>query len=94
MSGVTDKLSGTAFRLQTFRDTIPLGTATGFVYRATDNSIWLVTNYHVLSGYNPLTMQPLTCSPGDPSVDMRVRHQETDEEEESVQRGADHRGAA
>ena len=36
----------------------------------------------------------VTCSPGDPSVDMRVRHQETDDEEEPVQRGADHRRAA
>jgi hypothetical protein len=36
----------------------------------------------------------VTCSPGDPSVDMRVRQQETDDEEEPVQRGADHRGAA
>ena len=36
----------------------------------------------------------LTCSPEDPSVDMRVRHQETDDEEEPVQRGADHWRAA
>jgi hypothetical protein len=36
----------------------------------------------------------VTCSPGDPSVDMRVRQQETDDEEEPVQRGADHRRAA
>jgi formylglycine-generating enzyme required for sulfatase activity len=36
----------------------------------------------------------LTCSPGPPSVDMRVRHQETDDEEEPVRRGTDHRRAA
>jgi hypothetical protein len=36
----------------------------------------------------------LTCSAGDSAVDMRVRHQETDDEEESVQRGADQRRAA
>jgi mannose-6-phosphate isomerase-like protein (cupin superfamily) len=36
----------------------------------------------------------VTCSPVAPSVDMRVRHQETDDEEEPVQRGADHRCAA
>jgi hypothetical protein len=40
------------------------------------------------------TWSALTCSPGDPSLDMRVRHQETDDEEEPVQRGADHRRAA
>jgi prophage regulatory protein len=38
--------------------------------------------------------QPVTCSPEDPSVDMRVRQQETDDEEEPVQRRADHRRAA
>jgi hypothetical protein len=36
----------------------------------------------------------VTCSPEGPSVDMRVRHQETDDEEEPVQRGADHRRVA
>jgi 3-oxoisoapionate kinase len=36
----------------------------------------------------------MTCSPEDPLVDMRVRHQETDDEAEPVQRKADHRRAA
>ena len=36
----------------------------------------------------------LTCSPEAPAVDMRVRHQETDDEEEQIHRGADHRRAA
>ena len=35
----------------------------------------------------------VTCSPEDPSVDMRVRQQETDDEEEPVQRGAGDRCA-
>ena len=35
-----------------------------------------------------------TCSPEAPAVDMRVRHQETDDEEEQIYRGADHRRAA
>ena len=38
--------------------------------------------------------RPVTCSSGDSSVDMRVRDQETDDAEEPVQRGADHRRAA
>lgn len=36
----------------------------------------------------------VTCSPAAPSVDMRVRHLETDDEEEQVHRGADCRRAA
>jgi len=36
----------------------------------------------------------LTCSPEGPSVTMRVRHQETDNAEEQVHRGAYHRRAA
>jgi hypothetical protein len=39
-------------------------------------------------------MLDVTCSPEDPSVDMRVRHQQADDEEEPVQREADHRRAA
>ena len=36
----------------------------------------------------------LTSSPEDPAVGMRVRHQETDDEEEPLYRGADDRRAA
>jgi hypothetical protein len=36
----------------------------------------------------------VTCSRRDPSVAMRVRHQETDDEKQPVQREADHRRAA
>jgi hypothetical protein len=56
--GIVDQLSASAFRLQTYRDERLLGTATGFLYR-TPSTIFLVTNYHVLSGYNPLSGQPL-----------------------------------
>jgi Trypsin-like peptidase domain len=56
--GIVDQLSASAFRLQTYRDERLLGTATGFFYR-TPSTIFLVTNYHVLSGYNPLSGQPL-----------------------------------
>lgn len=36
----------------------------------------------------------LTCSREAPALDMRVRHEETDDEEEQVFRGTDHRRAA
>jgi len=35
----------------------------------------------------------VTCTPEDPAFRMRVRHQETDEEEKQVFRGADLRRA-
>jgi S1-C subfamily serine protease len=53
-----DKLSAVAFRVQTFRNAMLLGTATGFICRSA-SSVFLITNYHVLSGYNPLNGQPL-----------------------------------
>jgi hypothetical protein len=59
VSGITDKLSAVAFRLRTFRDAMPLGTATGFLYRAKSQSVFLTTNFHVLAGCNPQTNQPL-----------------------------------
>lgn len=40
------------------------------------------------------TDKDVTCSPQAPAVDRRVRHQETDDEEEQVCRGADHRRAS
>ena len=36
----------------------------------------------------------LTCSPEAPAFRMRVRHQETDDEEEQIYRGTDHRRSA
>jgi hypothetical protein len=38
---------------------MPLGTATGFLYRAKSQSVFLTTNFHVLAGYNPRTGEPL-----------------------------------
>jgi hypothetical protein len=63
---------------------------------AADRRIWLHDGYGAIElvlGVAGLCLI-VTCSPGDPSVAMRVRHQETDDEKQPVQRGADHRRAA
>jgi putative transposase len=60
-------------------------------FRAPRSGATLRQNGPIRKGFLRQAREVLTCSPQDPSVDMRVRQQETDDAEQPFQRGADHR---
>src|SRR4051794_11189730 len=59
MSGISDELTVLAIHLHLFYNEEKISNATGFLYRDKSNQIFLISNHHVLSGYNPLTGQPM-----------------------------------
>jgi hypothetical protein len=54
-----DNLSICSFYVMMFRDTISLGSGTAFIYTRDNDETYLITNWHIVSGWSPITNQPL-----------------------------------
>jgi hypothetical protein len=62
-----DEYSFAPLHIKVRSDGLTIGTATGFVYKL-DNSFYLITNWHVVSGRNRFDNQPLTKSAAIPDA--------------------------
>lgn len=56
--GISDTLSACSIRIVTFFQQTRLGQATGFIYQSQD-TFFLITNWHVVSGRDPSNGKPL-----------------------------------
>jgi len=71
-----DPLSGRSLFVELLAEGTSIGSATGFVVQSTAGPL-LVTNWHVLSGLNPDTRQPLSQSGAVPDCLRLVHHSTT-----------------
>lgn len=63
-----DELSKASLLLELFANGNPLGVATGFIVRVDHHGFYLITNWHVLSGRDPITEQPMHPAAALPDV--------------------------
>lgn len=71
-----DPLSGHSLLIETYFNNEKLSQATGF-FVIRNNKHFLVTNFHVLAGRDPMTLQPVHSSGGVPNY-VRVLHHSTE----------------
>lgn len=65
-----DEYSVSAIPIQMFFDATELSVATAFIWEA-DQSHWLITNWHNVSGRNPITGKHLSSTAAEPNI-LRV----------------------